>query len=91
MYIVFFERSYGGWVVIGETDSPVNAMRDCISPFLKSHNYTPPYVRTWAFGENLDCMKFDVGSHTEFFEVLPEDCDECRKRMEDARRITATD
>lgn len=76
MYTVFFERSNGEYVRIGETDTPDNAMRDCISQFLAEHGYRPPYVRTWACGENLEGRKFDVGSHTEFFVVLLEDCNE---------------
>lgn len=35
-----------------------------IGEFLKEHNFTWYYTRTWSVDEG---MMFDVGSHTEFF------------------------
>lgn len=35
-----------------------------IAEFLKEHNYTSYYTRTW---KNTEGVMLDVGSHTEFF------------------------
>jgi hypothetical protein len=34
-------------------------------------NYKIPYVRIW--GDNVKGYTFDVGSHTEFFHLLPKE------------------
>lgn len=60
---VYFIRSNGEYKLLQE-----NVVQDevffIINRFLKEHNYKSYYTRQWATDEGI---KYDVGSHSEFF------------------------
>lgn len=66
MLTMYFQNSAGNKRVIGTGETE----NDCVKimcDFLKDHNFTSYYTRTWISSENPCFKKYDVGSHTEFF------------------------
>lgn len=62
---VYFENSQGKIREIGQANNEKEAFK-IIKDFLSTHNFTSYYTRYW---EEDDCLKVDVGSHTEFFYI----------------------
>lgn len=60
---LIFQNSSNEERVIAEPKSRDEAMKN-IRLFLKEHNFRCYYIREW---EENGRLKFDVGSHTEFF------------------------
>lgn len=60
---VYFQRSNGEFMLIWENCSQEDVML-IINDFLRRHNYTSYYTRTW---EKSGVKWYDVGSWTEFF------------------------
>ena len=76
-YVVKFKNSMGNLRRIGqlradsEDDAVFKAMEK-IKTFCDDRSYRIPYTRYWKQG---DTIIFDVGSHTEFFHLLPTEKD----------------
>lgn len=72
---LIFQNSHGEERIIAE---PANKKEivDKINKFLDDHNFKSYYTRVW---EEDDRLKFDVGSHTEFFYVDGMTFEEWRK------------
>lgn len=70
---LYFKRSNGEYVYLTE----VKDLSDAFSPideFLKSKKFTSYYIRMWTKEDGVTW--FDVGSHSEFFCLMPEGFDE---------------
>lgn len=66
MYNLKFIRSNGEKIDLGTVNTELECVKN-IYAFCESHNYKIPYIRC----TELDYGKeYDVGSHTEFFEVI---------------------
>jgi hypothetical protein len=60
---LYFIDSYGRYRLLGVNMTESEAML-AIDDFLKEHHYVYYYIRKWNTEEGV---KYDVGSHTEFF------------------------
>lgn len=60
---LYFENSYGEKRVIAEPKTEEEAMKE-INKFCEDRNFKIYYIRCW---NTKDGLKYDVGSHTEFF------------------------
>lgn len=63
---LYFENSKRKRRLLGEFATEQEAVI-CIQNFLRDHNFTSYYTRTWTNPENETEKIWDVGSHTEFF------------------------
>ena len=66
---LYFENSYGKKRIIAEPGTEEEAMKE-INKFCEDRNFKIYYVRKWQTDEGL---KYDVGSHTEFFVLVDRD------------------
>lgn len=64
---VYFENSLGQRRLIAET-ATTQETSSAIQSFLKDHNYTSYYSRSWKNEKGETVV--DVGSHTEFFYIV---------------------
>ena len=60
---LYFRRSTGEFILLVDSIEE-DDVQLIINEFLKQHNFTSYYTRTWTVGEQ---KWYDVGSHTEFF------------------------
>ena len=67
MYIVMFINSEGKSRQIGKVKTPIQAYC-AINKFLEEHHFKSYYTRTWQTNEKTTVV--DVGSHTEFFQII---------------------
>lgn len=67
--ILYFENSFGKLREIAQPKDCAEASA-AINQFLKEHNYTSYYTRTWINPKNSADTIFDVGSHSEFFHLI---------------------
>lgn len=63
---LYFVNSDGERRFLGSPSSKHEAWK-LISDFLKKSNFTCYYVRNWTTPDGV--LHYDVGSHTEFFEL----------------------
>lgn len=63
---LYFQNSYGKRRFLGEFATEQNAVI-CMQEFMRNHNFTSYYTRTWINPKNEMEKIWDVGSHTEFF------------------------
>lgn len=68
IYKVFFFNNYGMRREIGKGRT-VKKARKTISRFLDKKNFKSYYWRTW---EENGCLRVDVGSWSEFFDIKEE-------------------
>ena len=61
---LYFKNSMGVKRVIAEVPNEAEAMEEIYS-FCNERNFTIYYVRSWETPDGF--IKYDVGSHTEFF------------------------
>ena len=67
MYIVMFINSEGKSRQIGKAEAQIQAY--CIiNKFLEERNFKSYYTRTWQTNDKTTVV--DVGSHTEFFQII---------------------
>lgn len=64
--ILYFRNSNNDFRFLGEPNSKDEAW-NMISKFLKEHNFECHYVRNWTTPDGT--LHYDVGSHSEFFEL----------------------
>ena len=60
---LYFKNSRGEKRIIAEPETEQEAMKE-ICDFCEERNFKIYYVRKW---QTEDGLKYDVGSHTEFF------------------------
>lgn len=60
---LYFKNSRGERRIIAEPETEEEAMKE-INKFCEERNFKIYYVRKW---QTEDGLKYDVGSHTEFF------------------------
>ena len=60
---LYFKNSRGEKRIIAEPETEEEAMKE-INKFCEERNFKIYYVRKW---QTEDGLKYDVGSHTEFF------------------------
>lgn len=63
---LYFENSQRQRRLLGEYATEQEAVI-CMQTFLREHNFTSYYTRTWINPQNEAEKIWDVGSHTEFF------------------------
>lgn len=64
--ILYFRNSNNNLRFLGEPNNKDEAW-NMISKFLKEHNFHCYYVRNWITPDGT--LHYDVGSHSEFFEL----------------------
>lgn len=64
---LYFENSWGERRLIGEPETRLGANK-MVSDFCKARDFEIYYVRNWVQNGEL---VYDVGSHSEFFYLLP--------------------
>lgn len=77
MGVLFFEDSRGNMRLVNAEVSADNIYPEMIGYIKKLNpNFHVYYVRCWSLDENA--IKFDVGSHTEFFIFKHSCCANCK-------------
>lgn len=69
MYKVVFENHFGEKKTLAAVDT-VELANKTICDFLKEKGFKSYYQRRWKINDKT--TKVDVGSHTEFFEIINE-------------------
>ncbi len=64
---LYFRNSKGKLRIIAEPTSDKECFA-AINKFLEDHNFKSYYTRSWV-DEDTGRIIYDVGSHTEFFEI----------------------